>query len=58
MEGQNKAHRRECQDLDQLKRVAFEEWEKITPNDIQRIIRSIPRRLVDIVRSDGGHIKY
>ena len=29
-----KVHRRECQDLDQLKRVAFEEWEKITPNDL------------------------
>jgi len=44
--------------MEQLKRISFEEWEKISLNTIQKIIRSIPRRLREAIKAQGKYIKY
>jgi len=46
------------QSMEQLKRIAFEEWEKISLNIIQKIIRSIPRRLREVIKAQGKYTKY
>ena len=38
-------------------RVA-EEWNKITPEDYQNLIESLPRRLEAVYKAKGGHTKY
>ena len=34
------------------------EWEKIKPEDCQRLIESMPNRLKEVIRAKGGHIRY
>ena len=38
-------------------RVA-EEWNKITPEECQNLIESLPRRLEAVYKAKGGHTKY
>ena len=38
-------------------RVA-EGWNKITPEDCQNLIESLPRRLEAVYKAKGGHTKY
>jgi len=38
-------------------RVA-KEWEEIEPEECQRLIESMPRRLEAVIRAKGGHTKY
>jgi hypothetical protein len=38
-------------------RVA-EEWNKITPEECQRLIESMPRRCQAVIKAKGGHTKY
>ena len=43
------------QSMEQLKRIAFEEREKISLNTIQKIIRSISRRLREVIKAQGKY---
>ena len=38
-------------------RVA-EEWDQITPETCQRLIKSMPRRVQAVIKAKGGHTKY
>jgi hypothetical protein len=38
-------------------RVA-EEWNKITPEECQRLIKSMLRRCQAVIKAKGGHTKY
>jgi hypothetical protein len=39
------------------KRVA-EEWNKITPETCQNLIKSMPRRIQAVIEAKEGHTKY
>jgi hypothetical protein len=34
------------------------EWGKITAEDCQKLIESMPRRIEAVFKAKGGHIKY
>jgi hypothetical protein len=34
------------------------EWEKITAEDCQKLIESMPRRIQAVIKAKGGHTKY
>jgi DDE superfamily endonuclease len=35
-----------------------EEWDKISPEVCQNLIKSMPRRIKAVIRANGGHTKY
>jgi len=44
--------------LENLERIAFEEWEQIPREKIQSLIRSMPRRLEEVIRVKGLQTRY
>jgi hypothetical protein len=37
---------------------AEEQWNLITPEECQKLIESVPRRLQAVIKAKGGHTKY
>jgi len=37
---------------------ASAEWENTTPEDCQKLIESMPRRLEAVIKAKGGNTKY
>ena len=48
----------QAQTLQQLATALQEEWENITQQQIQRLIRSCPRRVRSVIAPHGGHTRY
>jgi len=46
------------QSLPELRRVLETEWANITQAEIQTLIRSMPRRMEEVIRARGGHTHY
>ena len=44
--------------LNVLKRVISEEWDKIEPNTFQKLVESMPDRCQAVILAKGGHTKY
>ena len=43
---------------EELATIMQEEWDKITPADYSNIIRSMQRRLKEVIKAKGGSTKY
>ena len=41
-----------------LKRIAKKVWDNITPEYLQSLYESMPRRMQAVVNAQGGHTKY
>lgn len=41
-----------------LKRILREEWEKIEPSYCETLVKSMPKRLEDVIKNKGMHTKY
>lgn len=46
------------ENVERLKEVLIEEWNAITPEYLDSLIRSMPARIQAIIDAKGGHIKY
>lgn len=46
------------QSLQELRRVINNEWNAITQDEIERLIRSMPDRMNEVIRAQGGHTHY
>lgn len=46
------------QSLPELRRVLEIEWNDITQTEIRTLIRSMPRRMNEVIRARGGHTHY
>lgn len=46
------------QDLEQLKNYAFQEWANISQDLIQKLYRSTPKRLKEVIKAQGRNTKY
>jgi hypothetical protein len=44
--------------LKQLEAVLQEEWHKITPETVQNLYESIPRRIAAVLKAKGGPAPY
>ena len=44
--------------VDKIWDRAAETWAKITLEEVQNLIRSIPRRIEAVIKATGGHTKY
>lgn len=44
--------------LNQLETVVQEVWAKLKMTHLRSLINSMPRRLEEVIKNDGGHIKY
>ncbi len=45
-------------DLEQLKSYAFQEWTNISQDLIQKLYRSMPKRLKEVIKAQGKNTKY
>ena len=43
---------------DGLKKIALTVWKKVTPQYVQNLYESMPRRMAAVIESQGGHTKY
>ena len=43
---------------EQMAAIMQEEWDKITPGDYSNIIRSMQKRLREVIKVKGGLTKY
>lgn len=50
--------RRSPKNLEELKVVCREEWNKISPEYCKKLVDSMPKRLTAVIANKGGHIKY
>jgi transposase len=50
--------RRTPRNLEELKAVCSEEWNKILPEYCTKLVNSMPKRLNAVIARKGGHIKY
>ena len=41
-----------------LKKIARKVWKNLTPEYLNLLYKSIPRRLQDVAVAEGGHTKY
>jgi transposase len=55
---QVRARRGELVSLQELRRVVQEEWDNTLQEEIQHLIKSMPRRLEAVIRARGGNTKY
>ncbi|KIH43155.1 hypothetical protein ANCDUO_26845 [Ancylostoma duodenale] len=44
--------------VDDLKTAILEAWDQIDDNTIQNLVKSMPRRIFEVIRNDGGPINY
>lgn len=44
--------------VDEIWQRAAEAWSRITPEEVQNLISSMPRRIAAVIRAKGGHTKY
>lgn len=44
--------------LHELRQALIEEWDRIDPDRLTRLVESMPRRLAEVVRSRGGPTRY
>ncbi|EFN70315.1 Transposable element Tcb2 transposase, partial [Camponotus floridanus] len=51
-------HARKCNSITELKKVIFEEWEKISPSICERLVHSLPKRIAEVIKNNGGPSKY
>lgn len=49
---------RQFHSLKDLRSAIKEEWNKIDVNILQNLVRSMPRRLCQVIINNGGHINY
>ncbi|KAH0814506.1 hypothetical protein GEV33_008286 [Tenebrio molitor] len=55
---QVRARRGELVSFQELRRVVQEEWDNTPQEEIQHLIKSMPRRLEAVIRARGGNTKY
>ena len=41
-----------------LKKLAIKVWRTITPEYLERLYQSMPRRMAAVIAAHGGHTKY
>lgn len=51
-------HLRKPTNLMQLEEICCEEWNKISKERIQRLLKGYPKRLQQVVKARGGHTSY
>ena len=44
--------------LKELEKKLKEEWVKISPIEVQKLLQSMPRRVAAVIAAKGGHTKY
>ena len=49
---------RKPKSLKELEERLKEEWVKISPVEIQKLIQSMPKRVAAVIAAKGGHTKY
>ncbi|XP_018371229.1 PREDICTED: transposable element Tc1 transposase [Trachymyrmex cornetzi] len=49
---------RKCTSITELKKAIFEEWEKISPTICERLVHSLPKRIAEVIKNNGGPSKY
>ena len=42
----------------QLKKALFEKWDQISEEVINNLIESMPNRLEEVIKANGGNTKY
>lgn len=57
---EHRIHRRDPRPVTvpELKEAIFEEWDKLTPEDIGGLTESMPERLEALRKAEGGHTEY
>ena len=50
--------KRTFRNKNELKKVIIEEWEKIKPDYLTKLVKSMPRRCLAIIKQKGGKINY
>lgn len=51
-------HKRNFSNKMELKQILMDEWNKIEPSYCEKLVRSIPQRLADVIQNDGYPTKY
>jgi len=54
----DRIRRRTPQSIDELKRIAFQEWREIPLNIIRSFIQCMNKRLNDVITNKGDNTKY
>ncbi|KAK2586497.1 hypothetical protein KPH14_011395 [Odynerus spinipes] len=49
---------RQFNSVNELKECITQEWEKMEQKRIQKLFKSIPKRIISIIKNSGGSTKY
>ena len=53
-----RVHARQPNNLQVLESFCYEEWAKISPRTIQKLVQGYPKRLQAVIDAQGGNTKY
>lgn len=51
-------HARKCNSITHLKKVVVEKWEKISASICKQLVHSLPKRIAEVIKHNGGPTKY
>lgn len=51
-------HTRNCNSISELKKMVFDKWEKISPSICKQLVHSLPKRIAEVIKYNGGPTKY